>query len=220
LGLVLAAGRNRAGEESPVSVRFADFYSWVPLACRTVTSWLEQHNLPTDPERLADALYGQPCPFDGVAYASLELVLGAAPIRAVGKALFEIDEDAGRWAVLQPVAAADNAIEDVIAWHPDEPASWRTMRGDGEALGLREVELRQDRDGPLVCYATPASWLRGEGRGICFLTRDWAAVQRILIGERELAAETVELGKRLDRILRYRPAPRIYVTASPMDHAA
>jgi hypothetical protein len=195
------------------------FLACTPLASHAAARWLEQQNLPTDPERLADALYGQPDPFDGVAYASLELVVGAAPIRPVGKGLFEIDPDDGKWAALQPIATPDNEVLDLLAWHPAEPARWRLLRGDGEALGLREIDLRQDRDGPLVCYETPLSWLRADGRGVCFLTRDYAAVQRILIAERELAVETVELGKNLDRLLRYRPAPKIYV-ASPMDAAA
>jgi hypothetical protein len=219
MAAVQGSTRDRQGAEGPMTTRCADFLLWTPLASHAATRWLERHDLPTDPERLADALYGQPDPFDGVAYAGLELVVGAAPIQPVGKERFEIDE-AGCWAVLQPIATPDNAIEDLVAWHPNEPARWRLLRGEGEALGLHEIDLRQERDGPLVCYATPLSWLRAGGRGVCFLTRDYAAVQRILIAERELAVETVELGNQLDRSLRYRPVPRIYVTASPMDHAA
>jgi hypothetical protein len=195
------------------------FMPWTPLGSHAATIWLQEHGLPADVERYADALFGQPCPFCGVAYASLELVVGAAPITPVGKGLFEIDPDAGKWAVLQPITTPDNEILDLVAWHPAEPTRWRLLRGDGEALGLRAIDLRQDRDGPLVCYETPLSWLRADGRGTCILTRDYAAVQRILIAERELAVESVDLGKNLERLLRYRQAPKIYV-ASHMDAAA
>jgi hypothetical protein len=187
----------------------AEFLPWTPLASHAATQWLDQHNLPSDVDRLADALYGQPGPF-GLDHASIELVIGAAPVRPAGDALFEID-DGGAWSALQPVDDASGEVVDIIAWRPAEPEHWRFLTGEGEALGLIELDVRLEEDGPIICYASPLSWLRADGRGLCLLTDDWAVVQRILIGERTVGAETSELGRRLDKILRYRPSPEILV---------
>jgi hypothetical protein len=191
----------------------ADFLPWTPIGSHAATCWLQRHTLPADVERLADALYGKPGPF-GVEYGRIEAVVGAAPVRPVGTSLLEIADD-GRWAALQPVEDAGGEVVDLIAWHPAMPAQWRLLTGAGEALGLRELDMLGEGE-TIICYASPANWLRADGRGLCLLSEDWAVVQRILIGERRVGAETAELGRRLDKILRYRPSPEILV----LEHAA
>jgi hypothetical protein len=187
----------------------AEFLPWTPLGSYGVTQWLEAQGLPADVDRLADAIYGRPGPFGDVEYGSIELVLGAAPVLPVGDRLFEFADD-GPWMALQPVEDASGGVVDVIAWDPAEPDHSRLLTGDGEALGLIELELVREGEAIMV-YATPHSWLRAGGRGLCLLTHDWVVAQRILIGERELAAETIELGDRLERMLSYRPSPAIFV---------
>ena len=186
----------------------AEFLLWSTIGSHAATQRLEAHGLPADVDRIADAIYGRPGPF-GVEHTSIELVLGAAPVLPVGDSLFEID-NAGRWAVLQPVAAAGGEVVDVVAYHPANPDCCRLLTGEGEALGLLELELLGDGD-TVICYETPLSWIRAGGRGMCLLTDDWAVAQRILTGERRVGAETAELGRLLDRLLRYRPAPQVLV---------
>jgi hypothetical protein len=183
----------------------AEFLRWVPLASHAVTCWLEAHGLPSDVERHADAVHGQPGPF-GIEHTSIEMVVGAAPVRPVGERLFEIADD-GVWAVLQPIEDDSGEVVDVVGWHPARPDRWRLLTGQGEALGLLELRLAD----PPIIYATPLAWLRAGGRGLCLLSDDYAVAQRVLIGERELTAETIELGDQLERILSYRPSPAIFV---------
>ena len=187
----------------------AEFLPWTPLGSHAVTCCLRDHDLPHDVERLADALYGRPGPFGDVEYGSIELVLGAAPVRPVGDRLFEID-DAGAWAVVQPVEDESGTVVDMIAWHPAEPERCRLLTGEGEALGLIELELLREGE-TIICYSSPASWLRAGGRGLCLLTSDWLAVQRILNGERGVGAQTPELISWIGRCLRYRPMPELFV---------
>lgn len=192
----------------------AEFLPWTPLGSFAATRWLQAHGLPDDIDRLADAVYGKPGPFGDVEYGSIEVVLGAAPVLPVGDNLFEID-DAGRWAALQPVEDAGGELVDIIAWHPAAPDRWRLMTGEGEALGLIELDMVGE-DGPIICYGSPLSWLRAGGKGVCLLTHDWAVVQRVLAGERRVGTETPELGRLLDKLLRYRPSPQVLV----LDQAA
>lgn len=187
----------------------AELLPWTPLGSHAATCWLRDHGLPHDVERLADAIYGQPGPFGDVEYGGIETLIGAAPVRPVGDNLFEID-DGGRWAVLQPVEDQSGTMVDVIAWDPAEPERCRLLTGEGEALGLIELDLLGEGE-TIICYGTPASWLRAGGRGLCLLTNDQLAVQRILSGERRVGAETPELIRSIRRCLRYRPMPELFV---------
>jgi hypothetical protein len=187
------------------------FVQVTPLASHAVTKWLDQFGLPTDCGPLADWLIGIPEQLDGgePAYGSAELVLGAALVVPAGPGLFEIDE-AGKWAVVQPVAPDGEMIVDLIAWHPARPDRWRLLTGEGEALGLIELDLLREGE-TIMVYPTPHSWLCAGGRGLCLLTDDWAVVQRILACERKVRAETEEFGIWLDQALRYREAPQVLV---------
>jgi len=187
----------------------AEFLPWSTRGSYAATLWLEAHGLPADVERLADALHGRAGPFGDVEYGSTELVLGAAPVRPVGSHLFEFADD-GRWMALQPVEDAGGEVVDIIAWDPAEPERCRLLTGEGEALGLIELELLREGE-TIICYSSPASWLRAGGRGLCLLTSDWLAVQRILNGERGVGAETPELISWIGRCLRYRPMPELFV---------
>ena len=139
------------------------------------------------------------------------MVLGAAPVLPVCDDLFEIDDE-GTWAILQPIAPDAETIVDIVAWHPCWPERWRVLRGDGVALGEQEIDLHDpERDGPLPVYATPLACLRADGRGVCLLRPTWQVAQDLLGTLPELVADTVELGARLDELLRYRPSPTILV---------
>jgi hypothetical protein len=178
--------------------------AWSPL-CHEPARFLDQYDLPADVDPLCDWLFNQ---------ASPELVLGAAPVLPVGADLFAID-DAGKWSVIQPVAPEGDAILDLVAWHPCAPERWRLMTGQGEALGQREIELQQEVDGPLRVFATPLSWHRAGGRGVCLLRPQWHVAQRLFLFERELIVDCLELGEELDAMLRFRPAPAILIGQEP-----
>jgi hypothetical protein len=173
-------------------------------ARHAVAEFLDLCELPSHVEALCDWAY------DG---RSPELVLGAAPVVPVGGDLFQID-DAGSWAVLQAVAPDGENLVDLIAWRPTRPDRWCFLRGHGEALGERQLELRFDLSQPVKVYSTPLDWYRADGSGLCILKRTWEVAQRLLGCEATVIADDVDLGDWLDRELRYRPAPTVLVEES------
>ncbi len=97
-------------------------------------------------------------------------------------------------------------IVDVIAFDVTAPSRVLRKIGAGHLLGeLNLFAGLENEDEPLKVYETPLSWLRGGGAGIHIL--DWDAA-RVYLGQRQaFAAETPQLGERLESALK----PRVLV---------
>ncbi len=88
--------------------------------------------------------------------------------------------DAGNVAFIQLVwagpapsiyqAVGDPLLDDLIAWHPDEPTRWHYRLGTpGAALGADNLDLAHSEGWPICFATTPLDWLRGVCRGALLL---------------------------------------------------
>ncbi len=88
--------------------------------------------------------------------------------------------DAGDVAIIQPVwagpapsiyqAVEDPLLDDLIAWHPDNPTRWHYRLGTpGAVLGADNLDLAHSEGWPICFATTPLSWLQGDCRGAVLL---------------------------------------------------
>ena len=125
--------------------------------------------------------------------------LGAARIVHHSSGLFEPHED-GEHALIVPEAVPEwpawDAIHDLIAFRPDDPARWWRRRGDVDLLGASN--MTPWRLSPLVLHETPLSWLQGGADGVCIINWGFDPLAR-LGGAGHLEAETPAIRMRLER---------------------
>ncbi len=58
---------------------------------------------------------------------------------------------------------------DMLAWRPNDPPCWWYRTGDGDALGIDNLDLAHTEGWPICFATTPLEWLRGNCRGACLL---------------------------------------------------
>jgi hypothetical protein len=58
---------------------------------------------------------------------------------------------------------------DMIAWRPDDPARWWYRTGEGDALGIDNLDLAHVEGWPISLHKTPLDWLRAGCRGAVLL---------------------------------------------------
>ncbi len=58
---------------------------------------------------------------------------------------------------------------DMIAWSPDDPTCWWYRTGDGDALGIDNLDLAHVEGWPISLHRAPLDWLRAGCRGACLL---------------------------------------------------
>ncbi len=58
---------------------------------------------------------------------------------------------------------------DMIAWRPDDLACWWYRTGEGDALGIDNLDLAHIEGWPISLHRTPLDWLRAGCRGACLL---------------------------------------------------
>lgn len=91
-----------------------------------------------------------------------------------------IPSDAGDVAIIMPVwagaapsiyqAVEDPLLDDLIAWHPDNPTRWLYRLGtSGAVLGADNLDLAHSEGWPICFALTPLQWLRGDCRGSVLL---------------------------------------------------
>jgi hypothetical protein len=131
---------------------------------------------------------------------------GLADIRLTRDGRFELAEG-GRPALIIPAydclpsmldANPKRHVEelrDLVAVDLDRPDRFWRRRGDAVVLGNAYLEIAGETCAPVTVFRTPMSWLRSGGAGICIL--DWNHARDLLL-DRELIAEDVELGTRLE----------------------
>ncbi len=69
---------------------------------------------------------------------------------------------------------------DMIAWRPDDPSRWWYRTGDGDALGINNLDLAHVEGWPITFEPTPLDWLRAGCRGAVLLgycEAQWAGAQ-------------------------------------------
>ncbi len=88
--------------------------------------------------------------------------------------------DAGDVAIIQPVwagpapsiyqAVEDPLLDDLIAWHPDNPTRWHYRLGTpGAVLGADNLDLAHSEGWPITFELTPLAWLLAGCRGAVLL---------------------------------------------------
>ncbi len=135
---------------------------------------------------------------------------GLANIRPKRDDRFEFAED-GRPAIIIPAydtipgiihtnpARHVEHLTDLIAVDLDHPDRFWRRRGEALILGNAYLEIAGETCAPVPVYRNPMTWLRAAGAGVVVLDWDWA---RELLLDRELIAEDVELGNRLEAALK------------------
>ncbi len=58
---------------------------------------------------------------------------------------------------------------DMIAWRLSAPTCWWYRTGDGDALGIDNLDLAHVEGWPISFASTPLEWLRGNCHGACLL---------------------------------------------------
>ncbi len=97
-------------------------------------------------------------------------------------------------------------LRDLVAVDLDHPDRYWRRRGEALILGNALLELAGQEDKPIAVFRNPLSWLRSGGAGVVVLDWDYA---RDLLLDRELIAEDLALGERLDAALK----PDIWIAA-------
>lgn len=116
-------------------------------------------------------------------------------------ALYEPDENGTEHLILPVVEGG--AVADLLAFRADKPERWWLRTGIGAVLGqdaIDKAEFFSDDDGPegsLRVYRSPLSWLRSECQGCCIL--DWRVAACRLAGVREVVAEDLGIGEKIER---------------------
>lgn len=105
------------------------------------------------------------------------------------------------------VCSAD--IVDLLAFHPAHPARWALRTGYAEWLGA--VPPQYLKPGPVPVWRSPLNWLRAGCIGIVPLSREPAAIYRLLLGLWEIAVEDEEHEAELGDVFKRARVPRIIV---------
>lgn len=88
-------------------------------------------------------------------------------------------------------------LQDIIAWHPDNPSKWYFYRGEtGLILGEKAYFESGVFHTPLPIKATPFSWLKSGCQGITLL--DHHGLNK-LYGLKEVVCEDMAHGLRLEK---------------------
>ena len=90
-------------------------------------------------------------------------------------------------------------LRDLIAIDFDHPDRFWRRRGEALVLGHALLEISRQESEPVKVFRNPLTWLRSGGNGIVVL--DWDYAWDLLL-DRELIAEDVELGTRLEGVLK------------------
>jgi hypothetical protein len=109
--------------------------------------------------------------------------------------------------VPRDLAGAAVPLLDLAAWRPAVPRSVLLRRGAVPVLGW-DLDVGDTAE-PLRLWASPVSWAAADFKGLVVL--DWAAVSARFLEWREIIAETLELGERVESELaraRRRLTPR------------
>ena len=142
-------------------------------------------------------------------------MFGLADIKAIRNGLFEFAKG-GRPALIVPCydtipgmldANPERHVEelrDLVAVNLDHPDRHWRRRGEAVVLGNAFLEIAGQECEPVPVFKNPISWLRSGGAGIAIL--DWSMTRDLLL-DRELIAEDVDLGTRLEAALK----PSIWV---------
>ncbi len=93
---------------------------------------------------------------------------------------------------------------DLVAVDLDHPDRFWRRRGEALILGSAYLEIAGQEGEPVPVFKNPLTWLKSGGAGIAILDWDYA---RDLLLDRELIAEDVDLGTRLEAALK----PEIWV---------
>ena len=104
---------------------------------------------------------------------------------------------------VNPAAHVEHLV-DLVAVDLGRPDQCWRRRGEALVLGNAFLEIAGQGGAPVPIFRNPLTWLRSGGAGVCILDFGWA---RELLLDRELIAEDVELGTRLEAAL----APSIMV---------
>ena len=102
-----------------------------------------------------------------------------------------------------PAAHVEHLV-DLVAVDLDRPDRFWRRLGKALVLGNAFLEIAGQEGAPVPVYRNPMTWLRSVGAGVIIL--DWAWARELLL-DRELIAEDVALGERLEAVL----APSILV---------
>ncbi len=135
---------------------------------------------------------------------------GLATVKLTGAGRFDF-ADSGPTAVIIPAydtipglldANPERHVEhlvDLVAVDPDRPERHWRRRGEAVVLGAAFLEIANHEGEPVPVFGTPLSWLRSGGAGVCILDWSWA---RNLLLDLEIVAEDLDLGERLEAVLR------------------
>lgn len=105
------------------------------------------------------------------------------------------------------LAGAAVPLVDLAAWRPSKPRSVLLRRGSVSALGW-DLDTGETHEA-LQLWTLPTSWAAADFRGLVVI--DWPRVSPRLLEWREIVADTLELGERLEAELaraRRRLTPR------------
>ena len=97
-----------------------------------------------------------------------------------------------------PAAHVEHLV-DLVGIDVDHPDRFWRRRGKALVLGNAYLEIAGQEGEPVPVFRNPLTWLRSGGAGIVIL--DWDCAWDLLLGF-ELIAEDVELGNRLETVLR------------------
>jgi hypothetical protein len=147
-------------------------------------------------------------------------LVGISRVREMPGSIYEPDDHGGKWAYLTPVrvkyaispesacwrqATHFGSLVDIVAWSPVNPEGWALRRGVAEWAGS---VMPQYLDPPMVAVRRSIlSWLRADATGLVLLTREPAAIYRLLSAcQNGLITEDAEHAQYLSKVLK-RPWP-------------
>jgi len=88
------------------------------------------------------------------------------------------------------------AVEDLIAFLPNQPSKWFLRHGSIDVLGETAIVKAQGLKTALTVYRTPLAWLQAASQGACLL--NWRADPRYVFrGIADLKCEDETLARRL-----------------------
>ena len=144
-------------------------------------------------------------------------LVGMSPIQTHRSGLYDLDATGDRWAVLLPCGEHDGlnwSLEDIVAFHLDQPDRWWLRRGAVQILGSRNI--RTEPVFPLALHDTPLSWLQAGARGACVI--DWRIDPEKFTGPIE--AESHSLKARLERRIKDAALAKFSISISEVRNAA